>query len=86
MGRVIRRKAKELINPFNPKFQASKGWLLGFMRRNELSLRVTTTQNKKNAQAQQECKAEFLEQTREIISRYKIEHKYIFNMDETPMY
>jgi hypothetical protein len=42
-GCIIQGEARKLINPLDPMFTASNGWLSGFLKRNNLAFRRITT-------------------------------------------
>ena len=57
-----------------------------FLRRHNLSLRCTTTKNKKNDDQAEEIQKGFLSCIKNLIATYQIHSKYIINIDESPIY
>jgi len=84
-GSNLRKKAKQLIGPSNQEFKASYNWMSRFLRRHNLSLRCTTTKNKKNEDQTEEIQKGFLSRIKNLIATYQIHPKYIINIDETPI-
>ena len=81
----IKQKAIEIIQPTNPSFKASAGWLTRFKTRHSLVLRrQTSVQQKLPAQLETKL-SRFLEDLKAIRLQHKFDKSLIINMDETPM-
>jgi hypothetical protein len=83
----VKTYAAELIQPHQPKFRASDQWLQLFQQRHGLSLRSPTDKapQQLSEKWEKQCMS-FHEAIMEYKEEFKIEDKYIINMDETPVY
>ena len=85
-SRMVCKKAKELVAPHNPNFNATRGWFDKFICRNKLSLRKRTSLSQKlPQQLESKITAFYLQCSKAIrIGKYPLE--LIGNMDETPIW
>jgi transposase-like protein len=81
-GKQIQRKALEILKG-NETFQASRGWLLRFLKRHKLSLRRITTKGRSPPKNTKQTIQSFIS---DCASIHNIERSKIFNMDETSIY
>ena len=82
----FKKKARDLITPYNQNFKASYKWAKRFLLRIGFSARTTTTKMKKNEEEVEEIKQKTPFQAHRLILENKINPKFIINVDETPMY
>ncbi len=78
--------ALTVIQPKFPDFQASKGWLQNFMRRNDLSLRAKTSLSQKLPADLEDKITSFHKFVKDTREEMEFEEDMIINMDETPLY
>jgi hypothetical protein len=81
-GRTIQAKALSLVQ--DKTFTASRGWLLRFLKRKQLSLRRITTKGRQPPNDLRNIVQNFI--TDAASNLYGIDRKTIFNMDETAIY
>ncbi len=79
---MIMREAKALSS--NEEFKASVGWLNGFLKRYDLSLRRRTTVCQNPPAACVDKLVDFVIRLRRLIVREKLTDSFIFAMNETP--
>jgi hypothetical protein len=75
-----------LIQPTNPEFRASDGWLQKFMTLNSLSLRRHTSIQQKLPGDLEKKLEEFMSSVQALRKRHDFPSNLIINMDETPIF
>lgn len=85
-SKTIQRKVMALIQPTNPEFRESDGWLQKFMTRNSLSLRRhTSTQQKLPGDLEKKLE-EFISSIQTLRKCHHFPNSFIINMGETPIF
>ena len=77
---------REIVKPVSPGFQASKGWVAGFMKRYDLSLRAKTSLAQRLPKDLEEKIESFHKFVVEKREEDEFDDNLINNMDETPVY
>jgi len=75
-----------LIQTENPNFKASDGWLDSFLTRHDLSIRRVNSTTPLQETEYLEIAQKFRTSMKEVVSKFKIQDKYIINLDETPFF
>ena len=78
--------AYSLVNPVNPEFKASRGWVFSFFLRHNLSLRAKTSMSQKLLADLEKKIENFHSFVKNLRIDIEAEEGLIINMDETPMY
>ena len=82
----VQRKAMALIQPTQPGFKASAGWLKKILKRHSHTLcRQTSIQQKLPAQLEGKLSS-FLCDIKALKTQHRFPNELIINMDETPVY
>ena len=84
--KAIQQKAVALIQPINPEFRASDGWLQKFMTRNSLLLRRHTSIQQKLPGDLEKKLEEFMSSVQALRKHHDFPSDLIINMDETPIF
>ena len=77
---------RELVKPVSPGFQAINGWVAGFMKRHDLSLRAKTSLAQRLPKDLEEKIESFHKFVVEKREEDEFDDNLIINMDETPVY
>ena len=77
--------AYSLVNPVNPEFKASRGWVFSFFRRHNLSLRAKTSMSQKLLADLEKKIENFHSFMKDLHIDTEAKEGLIINMDETPM-
>ena len=78
--------ARELVKPVSSRFQASNGWVAGFMKKHDLSLRAKTSLAQRLPKDLEEKIESFHKFVVEKREEDEFDDNLIINMDETPVY
>ena len=84
--KLLSKKAKLLITPYQPTFKANHGCYEKFLQRNDLSLRKRTSLSQKLPQQLESKISTFYAQCGKAIKIGKYPLDLIGNMDETPLW
>ena len=82
----VQRKAMALIQPTQPSFKASAGWLEKFLKRHSLTLRRNTSIQQKLPAQLEEKLSSFLCDVKALRAQHGFPNELIINMNETPVY
>ena len=82
----LQEKAKLLIQPHNPSFNASRGWVRKFFNRHKLALRSRTSISQKLSEQLEDVLSKFYEDAARFMRIGKYPLSLIRNMDETPAF
>ena len=82
----LQEKAKIVIQPHNPAFAASRGWVEKFFLRHRFSLRNCTSVSQKLPQQLEGALTKFYEEAGRFMRIGKYPLSLIGNMDETPAF
>ena len=82
----LKEKAKLLIQPHNPSFDASRGWVRKFFNRHKLALRSRTSISQKLPKQLEDVLSKFYEDAARFMRIGKYPLSLIGNMDETPAF
>ena len=80
----LQEKEKLLIQPHNPSFNASRGWVRKFFNRHKLALRSRTSISQKLPNQLEDVLSKFYEDAARFMRIGKYPLSLIGNMDETP--
>ena len=83
---ALQEKTKKVIQPHNPIFAASRGWVEKFLTRHRLSLRNRTSVSKKLPQQLEGVLTKFYEDAGRFMRIGKYPRSLVGNMDETPVF
>ena len=78
--------AREVVKPVSPGFQASNGWVAGFMKRHDLCLRAKTSLAQRLPKDLEEKIQSFHAFVVDKRAEDEFDDHLIVNMDETPVY
>ena len=82
---ALQEKAKNLIQPGNPEFKASRGWIENFFNRHKLSLRSRAVSQKLPSQLES-ILTKFYANAAKFMRIGKYPLSLVGNMDETPAF
>ena len=83
---ALQEKAKIVVRPHNPKFNASRGWVDKFFARPRLSLRCRTSVSQKLPQQLEASITKFYADAGRFMRIGKYPRSLVANMDETPAF
>ena len=83
---ALQEKAKNLIQPGNPEFKASFGWIEKFFNRHKLSLRSPTSVSHKLPSQLESVLTKFYADAANFMRIGKYPLSLVGNMDETPAF
>ena len=83
---ALQEKAKNLIQPGNPEFKASCGWIEKFFNRHKLSLRSRTSISQKLPSQLESVLTKFYADVAKFMRIGKYPLSLVGNMDETPAF
>ena len=83
---TLQEKAKRVVRPHNPTFNASRGWVEKFFARHQLSLLSRTSVSQKLAKQLEGSITKFNEYTGRYIRTGKYPYSLGANMNETPAF
>ena len=83
---ALQEKAKNLIQPGNPEFNASRGWIEKFFNRHKLSLRSCTSVSQKLPRQLESVLSKFYADAAKFMRIGKYPLSLVGNMDETPAF
>ena len=83
---ALQEKAKNLIQPGNPEFKASRGWIEKFFNRHKLSLRSRTSVSQKLPSQLESVLTKFYADAAKFMRIGKYPLSLVRNMDETPAF
>ena len=83
---VLQEKAKNLIQPGNPEFKASRGWIEKSFNRYKLSLRSRTSVSQKLPSQLESVLTKFYADAAKFMRIGKYPLSLVGNMDETPAF
>ena len=83
---ALQEKAKNLIQPGNPEFKASRGWIEKFFNRHKLSLRSRTSVSQKLPSQLESVLTKFYADAAKFMRIGKYPLSLVGNMDETPAF
>ena len=83
---ALQEKAKGVVQPHNPDFNASRGWVVKFFQRHRLSLHSRTSVSQKLPRQLEESISKFYADAGRFMRIGKYPRSLVGNMDETPAF
>ena len=83
---ALQEKAKGVVQPHNPDFNATRGWVAKFFQRNRLSLHSRTSVSQKLPRQLEESISKFYADAGRFMRIGKYPRSLVGNMDETPAF
>lgn len=83
---ALQEKAKGVVQPHNPDFNATRGWVAKFFQRNRLSLHSRTSVSQKLPRHLEESISKFYADAGRFMRIGKYPRSLVGNMDETPAF